>query len=49
MNIGNLVLGIFLILLALVYFGVPIPALVLGIGAMIAGILILVGPLVFNK
>lgn len=40
---GNLVLALFLILFALIQFGLAIPELVVGIVALIAGILLLVG------
>lgn len=41
MTLGNLALGVFLILLALKYLGVDLPALVLGISALLAGILVI--------
>lgn len=40
---GNLVLAVFLLLLALTYFGVAIPPVILGLAAGVAGILLLVG------
>jgi hypothetical protein len=42
-NIGLILLAVFLILQALVYFGVAIPLIILGIVAVVAAVLILVG------
>ncbi len=42
-NIGMILLAVFLILLGITYFGVAIPAVVLGILAIAAGIFILIG------
>lgn len=43
MNIGMILLGVFLILVGLTGLGVPIPAIVTSVDALVAGILILVG------
>lgn len=40
---GNLILALFLILFALVSFGLGIPEIIVGITALVAGILLLVG------
>jgi len=40
---GMIILGVYLILVAIASFGIPIPPIVLGIAALIAGLLILVG------
>lgn len=40
---GNIVLALFLLLFALVTFGLGVPEIILGITALIAGILLLVG------
>lgn len=42
-NLGMLLLAIYLILSGITVFGVPIPAVVLGILAIAAGVLILIG------
>jgi hypothetical protein len=42
-NIGMILLAVFLILQALVYFGVAIPPIILGIVAILTAIFILVG------
>jgi hypothetical protein len=42
MKLGTIALAIFLILFGLVSFGLPIPAVIVGIVAVLAGILILV-------
>jgi hypothetical protein len=42
-NIGMIALAVLLILMALTWFGIAIPAVVLGIVAIVAAIFILVG------
>ncbi len=42
-NLGMLLLAIYLILVGITSFGVPIPSMILGILAVVAGVLILIG------
>ncbi|MEX1012120.1 MAG: hypothetical protein WD595_06570 [Waddliaceae bacterium] len=42
-NIGFLLLSIYLILVGITYFGVAIPAIILGLLAIISGVFILIG------
>lgn len=43
MSIGNILLAITMILIGLTYFGLAVPPVILGIAAIVAGILLLVG------
>lgn len=40
---GMIILAVYLILVALTSFGIPVPGIVIGIAALLAAILILVG------
>lgn len=42
-NVGMILLSIYLILVGVVYFGVAIPSVILGVLAIAAGVLILIG------
>lgn len=42
-NIGFILLAVFLILFSLITFGIAIPAIILGLVALVSGIFILIG------
>ena len=43
MSAWQIAVGVFLIVLSLTYFGVVVPHLLLGVVAMLAGVLVIVG------